>query len=198
MKPRFTPKPSQRAIRNTLAVMQAMHDNTAPVIEQPSVKRVSKPRAEREAGVTDALKDWRKYRPDVRLWRNNVGFYKDGNREIRYGLCPGSTDFVGLKSITVTPGLVGKTIGVFFAVELKAPGKAAEEHQQQWIDDVRNMGGIAGVATSAADVEEMLARWLAKQCGDERLAQKNNSSTRCTCSPSQPSELVTATSARAD
>jgi hypothetical protein len=138
----------------------------SPVAAKP---RVSKPRAQREAGANDALKEWRRYRPDVRLFRNNVGAYRLPNGGwLQYGLCRGSADFIGLQSVTITPGMVGKRIAVFLAIESKAPGKDAEEHQQTWLDEVRDAGAIAGVARNAQEAEDLLARWMARVVGDER------------------------------
>jgi hypothetical protein len=167
---------SQRAVRNQLAIMQAMHDNaylhdnTAPVIEQTSVKkRQPKPRAMREAGANDALKEWRQYRPDVRLWRNNVGAYPlPSGGWLRYGLCPGSADFIGLRSVVITPGMVGKRVAVFLAIESKAPGKDAEKHQETWLNEVRDAGAIAGVARNAQQAEDLLAGWALRMQGDQR------------------------------
>jgi hypothetical protein len=162
-------RPSKRAIHNGLQMLDAFANGTVPVFKAPPAPRVRKPRAEREAGATDALKEWRRYRPDVRLWRNNVGQYRlPSGGYVRYGLCNGSSDFIGLKSVTITPGMVGKTVGVFFAVEIKAPGKAADPHQQAWIDEVRTAGAIAGVASNAEDVETLLGTWLVRMVGDER------------------------------
>ena len=58
----------------------------------------------------------------IRLFRNQMGEYelKDG-RHIRSGLCPGSSDFVGWTTITVTKEMVGKKLAVFTAMEFKMP-----------------------------------------------------------------------------
>jgi hypothetical protein len=160
--PRQGRAPSRRAVRNTLAVYQALHDNTAPVIEQAAVKpRTRKPRSEREAGASDALKEWRLMRADVRMWRNNVGVAQTrSGGYLRYGLCNGSADFIGLRSIVVSPGMVGKRIAVFLAIECKAPGKNADAHQDAWLQEVRDAGAIAGVARNAEQAEQLLTNWM--------------------------------------
>lgn len=161
MKPRFPSRPSQRAIRQQLAAMDTMANGATLVVEPPPAPRQSKPRAQREAGVSDAIKDWRFARGDVRLWRNNTGAYPlPGGAWLRYGLCPGSADFVGLHSVTITPGMVGKRVAVFFALETKAPKGVVEAHQERWLTEVRDAGGIAGVARSAEEAEETLRRWM--------------------------------------
>jgi hypothetical protein len=139
--------------------LDALANGTTPVFEAAPAKRKQKPRAEREGGASDALKEWRLYKPDVRIWRNNVGFYKDAGRAIRYGLCNGSADFIGLHSVIVTPGMVGKRVAVFLAIESKAPNKDADAHQATWLDEVRDAGAIAGVARNAEEAEALLNRW---------------------------------------
>jgi len=157
---RVAPRVSRRAVRNQLAVMDTLANGAALQLEAPPKPRAKKPRAQREAGANDALKEWRLYRPDVRMWRNNVGAYKAGKYYIQYGLCPGSADFVGLRSVIITPGMVGKRVAVFLAIESKAPHKDAEDHQQTWLDEVRDAGAIAGVARNAQEAEDLLARWM--------------------------------------
>lgn len=158
MKPtRIRKHVSQRDSRNTLAVLTAMADGTTPVLEQKPAPRKQKPRAEREAGVADAIKEWRKSRPDVRLWRQNVGEFQlaDG-RYFRAGLCRGSSDFVGLRTIEITQSMVGSRVAVFVALELKKPGEMPEPHQQEWLDEIRDAGGVAGVVRNAQDAEDLL------------------------------------------
>lgn len=80
------------------------------------------------------------------LFRNNVGLAKmaDGRR-IRYGLCPGSSDLIGFKTITITPEMVGQKIAVFTAIEVKSRRGKTSEKQQNFIDVVRRAGGIAKI-----------------------------------------------------
>lgn len=67
-----------------------------------------------------------------RLWRNNNGACQDDTgRQIRFGLgnvskrindiCK-SSDYIGITTITVTPAMVGQTVGIFTALEFKKPG----------------------------------------------------------------------------
>lgn len=160
MRQRRPPRISRRDVRNWQQGMAALAHGTVPVFEAAPAPRKMKPRAQREAGANDALKEWRLYRPDVRLWRNNVGAYSlpDGGW-LRYGLCNGSADFIGLRSMIVTPGMVGKRVAVFLAIESKAPNKDAEGHQQKWLNEVRDAGAIAGVARNAQEAEDLIARW---------------------------------------
>jgi hypothetical protein len=166
---RFPSRPSQRAIKRQLAALDTMANGATLVIEPPAPQRQQKPRAQREAGVSDAIKDWRYARGDVRLWRNNTGAYPlPGGGWLRYGLCPGSADFVGLHSVVITPGMVGKRVAVFFALETKAPKGVLEPHQERWLNEIKDAGGIAGVARSAEEAEAALARWREGVTRDER------------------------------
>lgn len=75
------------------------------------------------------------------VWRQNTGAYKDKTgRVIRYGLCVGSSDIIGL-----TPS------GQFLAVEVKTKTGRIRPEQQRFIDAVNRAGGRAGVARSVED-----------------------------------------------
>lgn len=93
----------------------------------------------------------------ARLFRNNVGLFqtKDG-RTIRTGLCVGSSDLIGWKPVVVTPAMVGKTVAVFFAVECKTETGRATPEQVQFLEAVRNAGGIATLARSEKDIRNVM------------------------------------------
>lgn len=100
------------------------------------------------------------------VWRNNVGTgwagevqkLKDGSilirnpRPLHAGLCKGSSDLIGLRSVTVTPEMVGQTLAQFAAIEVKQPGKCPAAHQRRFLDFVRQSGGVAVVARSPEDL----------------------------------------------
>jgi hypothetical protein len=75
------------------------------------------------------------------VWRQNTGAYRlpDG-RTIRYGLCVGSSDIVG-----IAPD------GRFLAVEVKSERGRASEAQERFVAAVRAAGGRAGIARSAEE-----------------------------------------------
>lgn len=92
----------------------------------------------------------------ARLWRNNVGALRDQRGQlVRYGLCPGSSDLIGYRTITITPEMVGRRLAVFAAVEVKDGGKPTEQ-QQRFIELVQQAGGLAGVARSVPDALSIL------------------------------------------
>lgn len=85
----------------------------------------------------------------VITWRNNVGALKDENgRLVRYGPCKGSSDIIGIKSVKVTPAMVGGTVGIFCALEVKTPTGRPTKAQLQFIKAIKDAGGIAEVVRS--------------------------------------------------
>lgn len=95
---------------------------------------------------------------DVRLWRNNVGVLRDRTGAfVTYGLCPGSSDLIGYKSVTVTQDMVGTRIAIFCALEGKRDARSKPTKlQQQFIDVVRQAGGISGTFLCADDAATIL------------------------------------------
>lgn len=76
----------------------------------------------------------------ARLWRNNVGTAETKNGSfIRFGLCVGSSDLIGIYK------------GRFLAIEVKAKGKKPTEEQTNFVNFVNKFGGIAGVCYSVED-----------------------------------------------
>lgn len=102
------------------------------------------------------------------LLRNNSGACRDDTgRLIRYGLGNDSakinknfksSDLIGIWPVIITPEMVGRKLGVFFAVEVKAPGwkfrdsddrAVAQKNFGEW---VQSHGGVFTFATQEADV----------------------------------------------
>jgi hypothetical protein len=103
------------------------------------------------------------------LFRNNVGAAWQGKkinqtpgtitlkgyRFIRYGVGgKGGSDLIGFKRVTVTPDMVGQTIPVFAAVEVKRKRGRIEvrDEQKQFRDGVLSHGGIAVISRTAEDL----------------------------------------------
>jgi hypothetical protein len=98
----------------------------------------------------------------VTVFRNNTGVavFPDGSR-VAYGLCPGSSDLIGWKPVTITDDMVGNRLAVFVAVEVKPPGpirgeKKRLEAQRNFLQAVSNAGGLAGIAQSENDAENII------------------------------------------
>jgi hypothetical protein len=93
-------------------------------------------------------------RGDTRVFRNNTGTLRDQNgRPVQFGLCKGSADLIGWRTVTVTPEMVGTQVAVFLSIEVKTPTGRLRPEQQQWLDAVQAAGGIAGVARSVEDAQ---------------------------------------------
>lgn len=80
------------------------------------------------------------------IWRQNVGTLKNAaGIPIKFGLCVGSSDLIGL-----TP------TGRFLAVEIKTCKGRATPEQLRFIEAVRARGGIAGIARSPEEALDLL------------------------------------------
>jgi len=96
-------------------------------------------------------------RGQTRLFRNNTGTLRDQHgRPVQFGLCKGSADLIGWRTITITPEMVGQQVAVFASIEVKTPTGRLRSEQQQWLDAVQAAGGIAGVARSVSDAKALL------------------------------------------
>lgn len=112
---------------------------------------------------------------DCNLLRNNSGACIDEEgRLIRFGLgniskkhsdAIKSSDLIGITKVTITPDMVGQTVGIFTAVEVKKeawnPDKkldGRESAQLAFINWIRSLGGIAFFASSVDDVDKNLLR----------------------------------------
>jgi hypothetical protein len=96
-------------------------------------------------------------RGPVRLWRNNVGALRDERgRLVTYGLCKGSSDLIGLRQLLITPEHVGRHLAVFAAIEVKTAGGRLTVEQRKFLQQVEQLGGLAGVARSLQEAEQLL------------------------------------------
>jgi hypothetical protein len=96
-------------------------------------------------------------RGDTRLWRNNTGRLRDERGQlVTFGLCPGSADLIGYRTVTITPGMVGTTLAVFAAVEVKTATGRPTSEQTAFLEHVTAAGGIAGIARSVEEAQALL------------------------------------------
>ena len=80
------------------------------------------------------------------VWRNNTGQLPDANgRPIKFGLCVGSSDIIGIA-----------TDGRFLAVEVKTATGRTTPAQDHFLAVVRARGGLSGVARSPAQAVALL------------------------------------------
>lgn len=114
-----------------------------------------------------------------RLLRNNNGAVEVDGRFIRFGLGntskrvsdeSKSSDYIGVTSVVITPEMVGKTVGIITAVEVKPKGfkiyrsdfpkKSREYAQLNFLNFIRGMGGFAGFATSGQDLKDLINHYI--------------------------------------
>lgn len=119
---------------------------------------------------------------NARLWRNNVGtgwagpstrvtagnvravaqglrpgdVVIRGGRPLHAGLCLGSSDLIGYRSLTVQPEHLGQRVAVFAAVEVKSATGRASSQQTAFLDHIRTAGGCAGIARCVEDAHRIL------------------------------------------
>lgn len=72
-------------------------------------------------------------------------------RRLHSGLCVGSSDLIGWVPVVVTADMVGQTVAVFAAIEAKTATGGVTADQAHFVEQVRAVGGVAGVARSDAD-----------------------------------------------
>ncbi|AUR84418.1 hypothetical protein NVP1055O_42 [Vibrio phage 1.055.O._10N.286.55.E9] len=114
-----------------------------------------------------------------RLLRNNNGAVEVDGRFIRFGLGntskrisdeSKSSDYIGVTKVVITQEMVGKTVGVITAIEVKPKGfnifrldfpkKSREAAQLNFLNFIREMGGFAGFATSGADLKTIINHYM--------------------------------------
>lgn len=108
----------------------------------------------------------------TRLFRNNVGKAWAGNkyerinqtdviirnaRILHAGLCKGSSDRIGWNPVKITPDMVGKTVAVFTAVEVKTNKGRSSIHQDRFLQAVRKSGGYGILGRCKQQVLDELA-----------------------------------------
>lgn len=91
---------------------------------------------------------------------NNGSVTIVGARQLTAGLCVGSSDIVGWRSVTITPEMVGKRIAQFVAVEAKSDTGTLTDGQGNFLDAVRDAGGFAVVARDAVGLVDELRRGM--------------------------------------
>jgi len=99
----------------------------------------------------------------ARLLRNNIGAYQDETgRWVHYGVGgKGGADLLGWCEKVITPEMVGATVAIITACEVKGsdwrPPKSGKQFerwklQQQFVAAINQAGGIATVASSVDDL----------------------------------------------
>lgn len=113
-----------------------------------------------------------------RLYKNNSGVaYDASNRPVFFGLgnegkkddeSIRTPDWVGWMTVTITPDMVGKKIPIFAAIDAKKlgfsrktsyPVGTREYGQNKFFELVTGVNGVAGFATNAKDVKQLVTEF---------------------------------------
>jgi len=92
----------------------------------------------------------------IRRYLKHIGFF---HWKVWQGLgsVKGVSDIVGIKTVTLSDLIrmcqPSEKIGIFVAIEVKTAKGKLSEHQDNFIKNVKDAGGIAVVARSTDDVE---------------------------------------------
>lgn len=74
---------------------------------------------------------------------------------IKFGT-PGIADLGGLTSVLITPEMIGQSVGVYLACEVKGLRTPTTAEQRDFIAMVRSLGGRAGIARSVEDAGRII------------------------------------------
>jgi hypothetical protein len=88
--------------------------------------------------------------PQTLAWRANSGLFlsMDGKRHVRANI-PGCADVLGCQAVTITPEMVGMTIGRAVAIETKRRTGKQQETQDRFERLWTAAGGVYIIARSA-------------------------------------------------
>lgn len=78
-------------------------------------------------------------------------------RPLHAGLCKGSSDLIGYKSVVVTPDMIGKRVAIFAAPEAKEVGGRLSQEQKDFQRVVVEDGGIAGMFRSVVEALDLFS-----------------------------------------
>ena len=93
----------------------------------------------------------------VRINRNGQYYLQEGDvvikcaRPFSTGTPKGFSDLIGAAKTIVTPAMVGTTIAIFSAIEIKTEIGRVSEDQKNFIKVIQSVGGYAGIARSVDD-----------------------------------------------
>lgn len=87
--------------------------------------------------------------PGCVFWRNNSGQARIRGSHVRFGLCPGAGDIIGII-----------TGGRFASLEVK-DGAPVSKEQLAFVDLVRAKGGVAAVVRSVPEAVDVVLAWCA-------------------------------------
>lgn len=98
------------------------------------------------------------------LWRNNRGMIKDKYNKIhKFGVGPnGASDLIGFYELTITEDMIGKTLPIFTAIEVKTLKGRPSKEQLKFIDILQKRNSIADIARCADDIKRIIKEYLTR------------------------------------
>jgi hypothetical protein len=99
-------------------------------------------------------------RQDVMVWKQPVGLFRaleDPDRKVLVGT-PGQSDTMAVVAVTITPDMVGKTIGVAVAPEFKTTKGKQSDKQKLWQAAFEKRGGVYQLVRSPAEMIDLVER----------------------------------------
>jgi len=99
-------------------------------------------------------------RPDVLAMRMQSGVFRrmdDPQQLVRVGV-PGLADTMMIVAVEITPAMVGRTVGVAVAAEIKTDTGRQSKAQQLWQRAFTSRGGIYAVVRSAGEMLGLVER----------------------------------------
>lgn len=91
----------------------------------------------------------------VNVGPNDVVLYNA--RPLHAGLCEGSSDLIGWRSVTITEEMIGCKFAIFAAVEIKTSSGKATQAQLAFVDAVKRAGGMGLVVRSIEEATKGLS-----------------------------------------
>ena len=96
-------------------------------------------------------------RPDVLAMRQQSGlFYTRDGVPVRVGQ-PGLADAGLVVSVTISPEMVGRTVGVYVGAEFKTATGRQSPEQRAWQQALELRGGVYRLVRSAEDMRQLVA-----------------------------------------
>lgn len=92
--------------------------------------------------------------PDVMIWKQPVGVFRsmaDPARKVSVGI-PGQADAIMVVRVTITPDMVGRSIGVACAAEFKTSTGSQRDKQVDWQRNFEARGGLYRIIRGAAEL----------------------------------------------
>lgn len=110
----------------------------------------------------------------AKAWVGQLRSYINGRlellnaRPLEAGFGVGSSDLIGVTRITITPEMVGKTVAVFTAVEVKVGKDKLSKEQRDFLALVQGWGGIAVECREVPDgLFEAIGKFVGKDSSDK-------------------------------